>query len=246
MIKNSFVVGAAIASALVSANAAFAGGLTQEVVEPVIIVPAAPAIAGRWEGAYVGLGLSYIVDAEDEVGVHTPTGTYLGSIGDMGLSGLSYSLSAGYRWNNGKLVFGPELRVRGGGKKEEVSYTAPTPPGTSIATSDASAQMNWEATLRGNFGVELNPQTLLYGFVGYTYAEFDYKVAGAMNLDTTENTDGFDIGFGVEYAFNDNWSIRGEYEYAGYDRVDLTAPGGRYTSPTMASQSLNIGVNYSF
>lgn len=228
--------------ALVAANTASAGGLTAEVVEPVVVVPVvAPAAATRFTGAYVGASLGYTFSENDRVGVHTPAGTFLGDIGEFELAGPSAALFGGYRWNSGKWVFGPEVSVRFGDVSDDISYAGPIP-----AASTGTKELNWEAALRATLGYEVTPTTLVYGFLGYSAVEYDYVLNGAITLDETVSQNGLTAGLGVEHALNDTWAVRGLYVYNDYDRENLTGSGGRYTTDTTQLHTVNVGLVYSF
>ncbi|WP_273691299.1 outer membrane protein [Ketogulonicigenium vulgare] len=237
MIKKFIVASAVVAASVGSVNTAVAGGLSQEIVEAPVVIPVAPVLTNRFAGGYVGLGYGHVVSSDDRVGmVDQTTNLLTGVLGDLDLEGGAAILQAGYRWANGNLVYGPTLRVRGGGIDAELT-----------GTSTGSSTVNWEAALRGNLGYTVTPSLLLYGFVGYTYAEVEYDVAGAINVAETVNFGGVNAGLGAEYALNDNWSLFGEYEYAGYKGKNLVDPAiNQHTRPTPDFHSVNIGVNFSF
>ncbi|WP_273687533.1 outer membrane protein [Ketogulonicigenium vulgare] len=239
---NRYIITSAVA-VMVAASGASAGGLTAEVVEPAVVVPVMSApVANRFAGGYVGGAISYSFGGEDRLGIHTPTGTYVGDVGDLEVSGAAGSLFGGYRWNSGKWLFGPELNVRFGDITDDLDYLGPIP-----AATNASSEISWEAAIRGTVGYEISPTSMVYGFVGYTRSEVDYVTTGAINLDETVSLDGVTAGFGGEYAFNDSWALRGEYAYSGYGKEELIAPaGGRVTNASIELHTISVGVTYSF
>lgn len=239
---NRYIIASAVA-VMVASSGASAGGLTAEVVEPVVVVPAiSTPVANRFSGGYVGGAVSYSFGGEDRVGIHTSTGTYLGDVGDLEVSGAAGSLFGGYRWNSGKWLFGPEVNVRFGDINDDLHYAGPIPPATT-----ASSEVSWEAAIRGTLGYEVSPTSMVYGFVGYTRSEVDYVTSGGINLDATVSLDGVTAGFGGEYAFNDSWALRGEYAYSGYGKEELIAPvGGEVTYATIDLHTVSVGLTYSF
>ena len=96
---NKKIASLAAVAALI-APAAFAGGLSQPVPEPVVAAPAPVVVPvdGNWNGAYAGLSLGY--------------GRIDGGSDDE--SGLIGGVLGGYRWDLGQTVLGVELDYKGG------------------------------------------------------------------------------------------------------------------------------------
>jgi opacity protein-like surface antigen len=80
---------------------------------------------------------------------------------------------------------------------------------------------------------------------------------GAFGRDSDNETKlGWVIGLGGEYALSESWTIRGEYLYADYGKVDTTALVTNPAFPTLANdlkssvelktQILSVGVSYRF
>jgi outer membrane immunogenic protein len=90
---KSLAASAAVGAALLAAPA-FAGGLTEPILEPVVQAAPPPMdTGGDWTGAYVGAGLSY--------------GDL--SAGADGGNGALYGVRAGYDYDFGKFVLGAGL-----------------------------------------------------------------------------------------------------------------------------------------
>lgn len=93
--KNSTRLGiATVATTLAFGGAAFAGSVSEPVVESPVIAPAPVAMTGDWTGFYTGLQLGY-ADID----------------GDAGLEGddNTYGFHAGYDYDFGDFVVGAEL-----------------------------------------------------------------------------------------------------------------------------------------
>jgi outer membrane immunogenic protein len=67
------------------------------------------------------------------------------------------------------------------------------------------------------------------------------------------NTGGWLVGAGVEYAFTNNWTVKVEYDYLGLGNrtffIPATSPflpGDTFTSNNRNVQMVKVGVNYLF
>ncbi|MFT4150459.1 MAG: porin family protein [Paracoccaceae bacterium] len=131
--------------ATLAAPAAFAGGLSQPVPEPVVAAPApiiAPAVDGNWGGGYVGVQLGYGKVKADSV--------------DVDASGAIGGIHGGYRWDLGKAVLGAEL-----------DYNA-----SNIDSSDPDAKLKNLTRLKLQAGYDLG-RTLVYVSAGPAHAKAD-------------------------------------------------------------------------
>ncbi|WP_045390200.1 outer membrane protein [Falsirhodobacter sp. alg1] len=241
MFKTSYAFATAAVAAI--ASPALAGGPVVPVAEPVVaapvaVVPAAPTFAG----GYVGGGIGYAFGSDDGVGVRRANNTSFRNftIGDVAPSGVEVNAHAGYRWQQpgSNFVYGVEGMISTGEVED------------SIESGDyaAAAKMQYSVTLRGTLGYTVRPDTLLYGFAGYTAGRSEYTVVGPLGIiDETDDVDGYVLGFGAEKFINDKWSVRGEYEYSNYGSTDITSKNGAYyTKNTPEFNTIRVGVNYNF
>jgi outer membrane immunogenic protein len=133
--------------------------------------------------------------------------------------------------------------------------------GTFVVTNNN----RWITTVAARFGYAID-HWLLYGKVGGGWV-------GNNNLTVTNvttglsltcgtftnltncgnNTGGWLVGAGAEYAFTNNWTVKFEYDYLGLGNrtfvIPATAPflaGDTFTSNNRNVQMVKVGVNYLF
>lgn len=210
---------------------AFAGGPVVPAPEPVV----APAPAS-FAGAYAGADLGYAFGGQDRVGAN-PIDR---DVGEIELGGALLSLHGGYRWQQpgSRVVYGVEAMATAADVDDEVSEDG----------FDSSADLKWTASLRGTLGYAVRPDTLVYGFAGYTVGKADYTVRGAGDAVNEDlDLDGYVVGLGMERMITDKWSVRGEYEYTNFGKEEVRSDAGTFTtSATPDYHTLRVGVNYRF
>jgi outer membrane immunogenic protein len=129
---------------------------------------------------------------------------------------------------------------------------------------------HWITTVASRFGWAID-HWLVYGKAGggwvgndelnlsnlTTGVSFTCGSARALNTPFTNcgnnNTVGWLVGAGFEYAFTNNWTVKFEYDYLGLGSrnflIPATAPllaGDTFTSNTRNLQMVKVGVNYLF
>src|SRR5215510_2989587 len=108
----------------------------------------------------------------------------------------------GFNFQRGPLVYGIEADVSG-----------------------ASGDLNWTSTLAGRFGWAVN-RWMLYGKVGGAWANEDFV---RMNRVSDRTSSGLLLGVGAEYALQNNWTAKIEYNRMDVDRdVDVVKFGLNY------------------
>lgn len=233
---------------MVAAGPVLAGGFVgpEVQIDPITIAPA--PVAGTWAGAYGGGSLGYIMGTDDQLGLDViENGQRVGrgtNLGDLGISGPSFGLHAGYRWQRENWVFGPELGFELGSADEKLTFT----DGGDTASVESS--MNSILTLVMKTGYTVDPQTLVYGTFGLARGDFDYTIAA----DAGSKTEGFTAtgiaaGLGVERMINDTTSVFAEYQYRGFGKETVNFTEGTdtlSTRPTMSMSSIKIGANFRF
>lgn len=190
----------------------------------------APAFS--WTGFYAGgtAGIGF--------------GSFSGSeqyFGTSPIGGL-YGFTAGYNYQQGKLIVGAEGDFAFG----HVGSAAAPPMGGS---STGVARDFF--TARARVGYAVVDRAIIYGTGGYAGADIRGSVSSpysnpALALDQSSIANGWTLGAGVEYAITPHFSLKGEYLYASMG--NNTFFGG---TPVSVSSGLNLnvlrgGVNYRF
>lgn len=233
--------------------AASGHSLAADVAEPV-----APAGALHdWSGAYVGVaggwahGRTKATDVDGEE--YGSPGTSL-SMTDNGFIG---GVSAGYNFQRGAWVFGPELELGWAGVDK--THIDPNDDEDGVFT-----QYGFYGTATGRLGYAAN-RTLVYGKAGLAFAQIK-SAGGEFDGRGEENSGGYwgfdgdeagfgdklrlgwTIGAGIEHALSQTWSVKAEYMFAdfgssSYENLDDDDSTFRFKDQL---HSLKLGVNYRF
>ena len=211
-------------------------------------VPVAVPTAFSWTGFYFGgdFGGSY---ASTSIASAT-TGWASRSVNPTGLMGGAY---AGYNYQvSPNFVAGVEGDFQG--NHSSASFYYPT------FDVSPSVQQNWLASLNGRLGIAYD-RALFYAIGGAAWGQGSVTVTPGFVLfppnrpllpqvpevSRTANLSGWDIGAGVEYAFDPHWVSRLEYRFYDFGAVDTTNVG-RYL-PLHVQTSVNtvrVGFAYLF
>jgi opacity protein-like surface antigen len=149
-----------------------------------------------WQGLYGGVhaGFGWSGDADGAVG----------------------GAQAGYNWQSRQYVYGIEADISGADIGASGSASA-CDPSFGCVTARAEGSIDWLATVRGRFGVLVQPNLLLYGTAGLAivHAEAHGSVTipgqGSVRASISDSDTGFVYGVGVENKLNDTMSVRVEY-----------------------------------
>jgi outer membrane immunogenic protein len=156
-----------------------------------------------WRGVYGGVhaGFGWSGDADGAVG----------------------GAQAGYNWQSQQYVYGIEADISLADIGVSGSATA-CQPGFGCATARAEASIDWLATIRGRFGVLVQPNLLLYGTAGLAivhgegHASVSMPGQGTIRASVSDSDTGFVYGVGVENKISDTMSVR--VEYLGFGDTD--------------------------
>lgn len=226
--KRMLLAGAA---AVCLFNAAFAADLpvVEEVVE--VVAPY------DWTGFYLGLQAGYgwsQVDTSFSNGVPNLSPDGNGFVGGA---------HAGYLWQWDSFVAGPEVDI-------EYSDVSGSDRSFAGGTSASNADINWMASLRLRAGFAWD-RALIYATGGLAYADFDGSggPAGGPLQSFSDDTWGWTLGAGVDYAIAEHWSARLEYRYTDFDDVGSGLaplyPAVR-VSDDINLHAVRLGVSYNF
>lgn len=215
-------------------------------------LPARAQDTGAWAGPYLGLA------AGAKIGGSTWTATQLNGGGDAvtpftpvdATSPRGYDLTAariggyaGFNWQNGLWVFGPEVDFGW----SDASQTKQFLPGcgtgcggffvTPGPNDTAGVALKWDADITGRAGYLVAPDLLAYGKGGLALQQA--RATGAC-VSPTDNSQycfspgtqvpiaheltllGFTVGGGLETRLGANWLLRGEYRFSYFPAVDDT------------------------
>lgn len=244
MISRYTALGLGLAA--LTATPLFAGGPVVPAPEPEPVAPVVVTTSPLFAGGYAGAGIGYAFGGSDTVGVRP----FSDDVGELELNGPAAELHAGYRWQQPgrNWVYGVEALVSGGNIEDDVEGSN----GGGI-DFETEAKMKWTAELRGSVGYTVRPDTLLYGFAGYTVGRSEYTIRGtdldgvSEDINEDDNVDGYVAGVGLERLLNDRWSLRGEYKYSNFGKEEYDSENGIYsTKNTPEYHLINVGFNYRF
>jgi opacity protein-like surface antigen len=115
------------------------------------------------------------------------------------------------------IVIGAEATFDGLPNSQNATVTATDPAGT-VAANIGTLNVRWLGTVSGRLGYAWD-RMLLYAKGGGVWVATNspaISVAGtpaSFNSISNTTTSGYTAGFGFEWAFSGNWSVRAEYAY---------------------------------
>ena len=168
----------------------------------------------------------------------------------------------GGNYQIGQFVIGGEWDFDWAGNNNNNNVGVVIPAGTIVVNNSNNS---WITTVAARFGWAVD-HWLLYGKAGggwvgdnnLTVTNLTTGVSLTCGTFTTltncgNNTGGWLVGAGFEYAFTNNWTVKFEYDYLGLGNrtfvIPATAPflpGDTFTSNNRNVQMVKVGVNYLF
>jgi outer membrane immunogenic protein len=191
----------------------FAGVLVGAVLAPVGALAAQPVTeeVSDWAGFYLGghFGGGWGNSDWFDLGV--------GNIGSHQASGILGGGQAGYNFQNGPWMWGPQASISGadlGGSHNDAVFGSGPIPQPDRGTIDVLG------TLTGRLGYASGP-FLLYAQGGAAWAHTRYTLIGffapGQEFAVSDETKwGWTAGAGIEYGFAAGWSGFLEYDYLGF------------------------------
>ena len=231
--KKSLVAGIS-AGAIVVGSATFAAAA--DLYEPPVVE--APNWTGFWIGAGVGygflnheLGLDYLDTQSDPDVVGTARLSGIGGQGWLGRIGAGYD----YQFDGSSVVVGifGDYTFSGIESKASLGITNwQQIPGDLAASYKIKAENSW--FVGGRLGWLVNPDTLVYGLVGYS--EVDFKAKGTLDFGRISpdplsygwSKGGLTWGGGFETNITDTISTKLEYRYQDLDRKGIFSIDGLF------------------
>jgi outer membrane immunogenic protein len=221
---------------------------------PVKAPPPPPPPVFSWTGFYVGgnIGGAWGNNSRSDTLFLTNfnnnnNGVFIGG----GQIGGNYQI--------GPLVVGGEWDFDWAGNNNNGGAGVVIPGVGNIVVTDNN---RWITTVAARFGFAAD-HWLFYGKAGggwvgnnnltVTNLTTGVSLTCGSFTDCRNNTDGWLVGAGIEYAFANNWTVKAEYDYLGLGNrtlfVPATAPllaGDTFTSNNRNIQMVKVGVNYLF
>ncbi len=239
--------------------------------------PPPPAPIFSWTGFYLGgnaggawgrdqitttltapPGLGFPIDLAAVSNAASPTISPFGFIGGV---------QAGYNQQLGHWVWGGEVDFDYLGLKGSNGGTLPFPstlpggplgPPTSFFSTATSMSTNWLFTARPRLGWAAD-HWLVYVTGGLAVGQENFSQTITLLGPTFVNSNfsttraGWTVGAGVEYAFNQKWSVKGEYLHVDLGSVGTNGtfappvPGfGSSGSVRLTTEIARAGINYRF
>lgn len=173
-------------------------------------------------GFYVGGQAGYDTYSVGLRSAITVGGTTANGNSDMSTNGFVGGLFGGYGmyWNN-FYYLGGELFANDSGASDSIS-TSTNVPGIGYASSNAKINAHWSWGISLLPGLKLNDSALAYLRVGFSdvgFASNDTFSSQGATLNGSASPSQFTLlqyGIGLEVAFYQNFSVRGEYNHINY------------------------------
>lgn len=256
MVNNNIALALGLlVPASLMASSALAGGLNAPVVDVVQPVAPAPAPATQsfqsfsiYGGVTFGSNNYDIVGAGD--GNFESEGFDL-NLPDLGGEGIGGSIGLAYDLQpTSNLVYGLFLDYSLSNVTNDTSISAEFPDFIDF-DFDYELKQKYALTIGGRVGVLPSSETLIYGLLGYTKAEWE----GTLELDGDSDSYTFDnngvtVGFGIETFVMSNVTARVEYRYTSFDDYELFSEEFEGDSVNIdleaSSQSIAAMVSYRF
>ena len=210
-------------------------------------VPEYVAPAFSWNGFYIG-GHTGVAVGKTSTSNNAPYDGFNAGVP------LSYNLhpvgifgggQLGYNWQYGAYVFGLEGDIGYLGLNDNTS----APPGQYV-----SSQYGWYGTITGRVGLAMYDRLLAYVKGGAAVASITNSagalVGGVLDpndfSETKKTRWGWTVGSGFEYALNQSWSVKSEYLYMNFGKLNSTNLDGETFTHKNQVHSLKVGLNYRF
>ncbi|MBG0808279.1 porin family protein [Methylosinus sp. H3A] len=190
---------------VVAANAARAADLPSTKA-----LPEEPRAVFTWKGFYIGAhaGVAWAHDESANILYGNPS---IAS-SSFDATGVIGGLHLGYNWQVGNWVLGLEGDVDATG----LEGTVASRPGTTYFSSTSRSPV--QGSIRGRIGYAFD-HLLLYATGGGIWTGILTSYRELPIGDSFSRTrESWTVGGGVEYALNNNWSVRGEYRFADFGR----------------------------
>ncbi len=222
------------------AASAVAADLPSEKGPPVYAPPPPPAFS--WSGVYIGAQVGYGWNNSSSP-VDTSFGFALPNESNGG--GVVGGLHIGYNYQVSQFVFGLEGDVNGSSQR-----ASGVDPFDYAGVVGYQTRKDIDASIRGRIGYAFD-RVLIYATGGGAYGNFRTSYFDNLgDFDGTFNHGriGWTVGGGLEYAIDNNWSVRAEYRYTDYGHITdfAGATTGDLISQHIRDNRVQAGFSYKF
>jgi outer membrane immunogenic protein len=242
-----------VAGAIISASAAPAADLAPRYTKA---PPAAPVFS--WSGCYLG---GFVGGAWADNSVRARDTNGYNALGDTWFYNTNSSFigggTAGCNYQTSAFVFGIEGEV--GYLRSTGSALDPLSPFIPLDTTSSTRFGDWYGVVAGRAGFAVD-RTLFYAKGGVAFIDthvsvIDTNPAGGNTITAlgSDNRATWAAGAGIEYAFTNNWTIKGEYLFIDTRETinacgNANVGGGRFcwSHDVPGLHTVKLGLNYKF
>lgn len=197
----------------------------------------APVETINWSGAYIGVEAGYGWGGDSYN--YTPASTSV----DVHADGFLGGVTAGYNWQHDRFVFGLEGDISYSAMKDSEHSALLEAP---CYIEGCTAKVDWFGTGRARVGYAFE-NFLPYatgGFaVGHVKGSADNGACGFISCDYSDTRWGWTAGAGIEWAMNQQISLKAEYLHVDLGKPDFTAST---VTTDVKFDAVRIGINYHF
>jgi outer membrane immunogenic protein len=209
---------------------------------PPVYTPPPPPPAFSWSGVYIGAQVGYAWNNtsspfDESFGFSLPGESNGGGVIGGGHIGYNYQVS--------QFVFGLEGDVNGSSQR-----ASGVDPFDYAGVVGYTTRKDVDASIRGRIGYAFD-RVLVYATGGGAYGNIRtsyYDNLGDVDGAFNHGRFGWTVGGGLEYAIDNNWSVRAEYRYTDYGRItDFAATTtGDFISQHVRDNRVQAGFSYKF
>lgn len=231
-----------------------------------------PSALYSWTGFYVGGNVGYgwsnqaiALSGTGPIEIAQFTAGFLPTSVASDPNGFLGGVQAGYNYQSGRFVFGAETDIDYADIHRSVTVSlAPIPPVTYVTTG--GQKLDWFGTLRARLGFLPSDRLLIYATGGLAYGHGNASTNSVVLLGgnacgffagcgagaSSGWLAGWTAGGGLEWAFANQWSVKGEYLYYDIGRLSYfypdsqPIPGGYNASVNFRGNIVRVGLNYKF